>query len=66
MNRYKFFGVIAVIGILFTVFGAWGKILHKAFADIFITIGMFGEGIGFSALVWFAFDYLNKKNKQSK
>jgi hypothetical protein len=63
MNKYKLFGIIAVIGILCTMFGAWMKILHLSHANSFLTAGLFTQGIGLSALVWFLFEWLGKKNK---
>lgn len=63
MFKYKLFGSIAVAGILITTFGAWMKIVHLANASILLTVGMFAEGIGLAALVWFLFGWLGKKNK---
>ncbi len=61
MNKYKVFGVIAVIGILVIVSGAWAKIMHKSYADVLLTIGLFSQGIGIAALVWFIFIRLSQK-----
>jgi hypothetical protein len=63
MTKYKLFGGIAVAGVLCTSFGAWMKILHLSNANSFLTVGLFAEGIGLAALVWFIFEWLEKKNK---
>ncbi len=38
--------LLFLIGILFTVLGAWMKILHMAYADITITAGMVTKAVG--------------------
>jgi len=63
MNKYRLFGIIAVVGILSTALGAWMRILHMRNAALFLTIGLFGEGIGLAALAWLLFMWLSKKNK---
>jgi len=63
MNKYRFFGLIAALGIFFTAVGAWMKILHKPNANIFLTVGIWGEGIGVASLVWFIFIRIGRKNK---
>ena len=62
MNKYYFFGVIAVVGIVGTAFGAWAKITHQPYADIAITIGLTCRAIGLAALVWLLFMWLKNKN----
>lgn len=62
MNKYYFFGVISVLGILAMSFGVWAKITHQANADMVIATGLTCLAIGLSALVWFLFIWLNKKN----
>jgi hypothetical protein len=62
MNKYTFFGAIAVIGILGTAFGAWAKITHQAYADTAMTIGLTCRAIGLAALVWLLFMWLKKKD----
>jgi hypothetical protein len=62
MTRYTFFGILAAAGVLCTVFGAWAKIMHLAFANTLLTIGLFSEGIGITALLWFLFERIGKKN----
>jgi hypothetical protein len=61
--KYRIFAIIAVAGILSTAIGAWHKILHKPGADLYLTIGIYGEAIGLAALAWFAFDYFRRKEK---
>jgi hypothetical protein len=63
MNKYKIFGSVTVLGILCTLLGAWMRILHMAYSKNLLTIGMFAEAIGLSALAWFLFEWLEKKNK---
>lgn len=62
MNKYYFFGAIAVLGIAGTAFGAWAKITHQSYADTAITIGLIFRAVGIAALVWFLFIWLKKKN----
>ncbi len=64
LNKYTFFGGVAVIGIFAIVIGAWAKIMHRAYADLFLTIGLFAEGIGIAALVWFIFMRQSKANSK--
>ena len=63
MNKYNFFGIIAVMGVLGTAFGAWAKLTHQSYADNTITIGLACQGIGFAALIWFLFMWLKKKDR---
>jgi hypothetical protein len=37
------------------------KILHLANAQSVLTVGMFAEAIGLSALAWLLFEWLEKK-----
>jgi hypothetical protein len=62
MNKYYVFGIIAVLGILATAFGAWAKITHQSYANTAMTIGLTLRGIGLAALAWLLFMWL-KKNK---
>lgn len=61
MSKYNFFGSITILGIVATLLGAWMKILHLSNAQTVLTIGMFAEAIGLSALAWFLFEWLEKK-----
>ena len=45
-------------------FGAFNYLIVSQKADFIITIGMFGEAIGLPILVWFIFEWLQKKSKQ--
>jgi hypothetical protein len=38
MNKYEFFGLIAAIGILGTVFSAWAIITHQSYANTTLTM----------------------------
>jgi hypothetical protein len=62
MNKYNFFGVIAVLGVVVSLFGAWAKLTHQAFADLAITAGLICQAIGFAALIWFFFMWLKKRD----
>jgi hypothetical protein len=61
MNKYYFFGTIAVLGILITAFGAWAKITHQAYADTAMAIGRISRIIGLLALACLLFLWLRKK-----
>jgi hypothetical protein len=61
MNKYKFFGAIAAIGIFLTFFGYLKKILHAPSADLILTIGLCSAGIGLAAYVWFKFEKIEGK-----
>jgi len=63
MNKYYFFGTLAVLGIIGVSFGAWAKITHQAYADTAMTIGLICRGIGLAALAWLLFMWLRKKDK---
>ncbi len=60
MNKFYFFGVIAVLGIFGTSLGAWAKITHQSYADSAITVGLIFRTVGLAALV---FIYVAKKEK---
>jgi hypothetical protein len=62
MNKYYFFGAIAVLGIIGTSFGAWAKITNQAYADIAMVIVLICRAVGLAALVWLLFMWLKKKN----
>jgi hypothetical protein len=62
MNKYYFFGAIAILGIIGTFFGAWAKITHQAYADMAMAIGLICRAVGLAALVWLLFMWLKKKN----
>ncbi len=44
IRQFKFPLILFLIGALITIFGAWAKILHLAFADKALTAGMLLQG----------------------
>jgi hypothetical protein len=63
MNKYRFFGAIAAIGIFLTCFGALQKILHNPSADLILTIGLITAGVGNGAYAWLKFEKLKDKKE---
>jgi hypothetical protein len=61
MNKYNVFGLLAVLGVVSTIFAAWAKITHQAYAEPAMTIGLFLSAIAIASLVWFLFMWLKKK-----
>lgn len=61
MNKYSILGILAVLGILTNMFGAWAKITHQPYGDTAITIGIFMQAIGLAALAWILIIWLKKK-----
>jgi hypothetical protein len=60
MNKFKYWGVAAGIATFLTIFGAWAKITHQAYADTVFKIGMWSLA-GFAAVyVYFKFTALKK------
>lgn len=45
-KQFKVPLLLVLIGFLFTILGAWLKIMHMAFADFVLTAGMILKGIG--------------------
>ncbi len=62
MNKYNFFGTIAVAGIIIYALGVWAKITHQSWADETITVGLIFGAIGLSAFVWFLFMWLKRRS----
>lgn len=62
MNKFYFFGAIAVLGIVGTAFAAWAKITHQSYADKAMGVGVISQAVGLAALVCFLFMWLKKKN----
>ncbi len=62
MNKYYFFGTIAVLGIVGTAFGAWAKITHQAYSDTAMGVGIISQAIGMIALVVLLVLRMQKKN----
>jgi hypothetical protein len=63
MNKYKFWGMVAAIGTLLVVFGAWKKLVHHAYADEFLTTGLILFAISQSIYWYFKFTSLDKKKE---
>jgi len=61
MNKYSILGILAVLGILASMFGAWAKITHQRYGDTALTISMFMQAIGLAALAWILIIWLKKK-----
>ncbi len=61
MSKYTIFALLTIVGIGCTAFGAWAKIIHLSFANSFLAIGLSLKAIGLSALAWFLFKTLDKK-----
>lgn len=64
MNKFHFLGIAIVISIVVTVFGAWAKITHQAYANTVLTIGTVVQAITVAGGAWILAGYLgNKKDK---
>jgi len=46
IQKFKFPLILFLAGLLITILGAWGKILHLSFADMALTAGMLLQGTG--------------------
>lgn len=46
IKQFKIPILLFLAGILVTIFGAWMKIMHMAYADGLLTAGMLVKGIG--------------------
>jgi hypothetical protein len=66
MSKYKILGAIAVLGVVAIIAGAWAKIMHKPYADLFLTIGLLAQGICIAALVWLIFIFQSNKAGRPK
>ncbi len=64
MNKYKFWGFVAAIGTFLTVFGAWAKLTHQAYADKILTAGLCLFGISQAVYQYLKFMKLKDKNDQ--
>jgi len=64
MDKYRFWGIVAAVGTLLTVFGAWKKLVHQAYAEEFLTVGLTLFGIS-QALYWY-FKFVSLKNKKDQ
>lgn len=64
MNKYKFWGIVAAISTILTVFGAWAKLTHKSYAADLLTVGLCIFGI--SQGVYWYFKFLSLENKDPK
>ena len=65
MNKYRFWGLFSGISVLVLAFGAWKKIVHQQYADIFITAGIFTLAISQAVYQYLKFMAL-RNNKDSK
>jgi nitrate reductase gamma subunit len=61
MNKYFFFGAVAVLALLVTAFGAWARITHQPYSATAMAIGRISRIIGILALTWLLFLWLKKK-----
>jgi site-specific recombinase len=52
IGQFKIPILLFLLGILVTIFGAWMKIMHMAFADGALTAGLLLNGIAVAAVVW--------------
>jgi hypothetical protein len=59
MNKFKFWGVVAGIATFISIAGYWFKIMHHAYADLLLTIGLWSLAI--SAGIYFYFKFLSLK-----
>lgn len=64
MNKYKFWGLVAAIATMLTVFGAWAKLTHQAFAENVLTVGLLLFGISQAVYHYLKFMKLQNKNDQ--
>lgn len=46
IKQFKIPILLFLAGILVTIFGAWMKIMHMAYADGLLTAGMLVKGVG--------------------
>jgi hypothetical protein len=46
IKQFKIPVLLFLVGILVTIFGAWMKIMHMAYADGLLTAGMLVKGVG--------------------
>jgi hypothetical protein len=53
MNKFYVFGMLAVLGVLTTIFAAWAKITHQGYAQPVMTVGLFLSAITLASLVCF-------------
>ena len=40
MNKFNYLGIVSGIAAFLTIFGAWAKITHQAYADKILSVGM--------------------------
>jgi heme/copper-type cytochrome/quinol oxidase subunit 4 len=64
MNKYKFWGIVAAVATVLTVFGAWAKLTHKANADTILTVGLCLFGV--SQAVYHYLKFMALKNKKDQ
>ena len=60
MIKYKLFGVMGGIAVFLTIFGAWAKITHQAYAGKVITIGMWMLAVCGAIYVYLKFTNFKK------
>jgi uncharacterized membrane protein len=53
LKQFKYPLLLFLIGAFITIFGSWAKILHLAFADGVLTVGMLLQacGVGYALYV---------------
>ena len=64
VNKFKFWGLVAAVATLLTVFGAWSKITHQAYADKLLAMGLCLFGI--SQAVYHYLKFIKLKNKDEQ
>ena len=64
MNKYKFWGLMSAMATMLTVFGAWAKLTHQAYADQLLTVGLCVFGI--SQAVYQYLKFMKVKNKNDR
>ncbi|WP_407520673.1 hypothetical protein PDL71_10345 [Lacibacter sp. MH-610] len=52
IKQFKLPILLFLVGILVSIFGAWMKIMHMAYADGLLTAGMLVKGVGVVAAIY--------------
>ena len=64
MNKFNYWGIIAGVATFLSIFGAWAKLTHQAYADKLLTTGLWILAISQSVYIYFKFVSLKNKNDQ--
>ena len=62
MNKFNYLGIVSGIAAFLTIFGAWAKITHQAYADKILSVGMWTLAASAAILVYFLVSSVNNKN----